>query len=952
MRVWAFIALVGAAAALLVAHDLATLNSWPSESQLGTLVVLLLLLGAAGRFEFQLRTGWRTNATTVPHIAATLLLPPGLAAIVGFMARAMNPRPFVLRKFAFNTANTTLSVAAAAHVASAILSSANLVDFSGLIATFAATLVYHTIQVTLVATVFALDQRKPILPAARQVFSPEQFMEVGLGVLGGTVAVLIQVAPLWAVTLAVPGALILWGKKEMDRARRRSRDLALTSAVGRAVAGTLRPDVAFEAITSAEVLEALKLDGMALQPAEAAGASAFEAHVVCELDRPDLRRRVARRAVGARRTVREESATFACLAVPFGSRDGAPVGALVAWRMEHGHFSAEERLVLETLADHAAVALETHRLSREAAHAEGQRQADVIQREALRQSEERFRSLVQNASDVITILRRDGSIGYASPAAERVWGRSTDDLLGKRVFELVHPEQVDSAHTLFADVLNRPGVNMGLELSLWHTQGSWRQFEVVATNLLDVPAVEGIVVTYHDITQQNSLQQELRHMAFRDSLTGLPNRALFVDRLQQGLIRADRQLQHVAVLFLDLDRFKVVNDSLGHHAGDALLVEIATRLRACLRETDTAARLGGDEFTVLLDGIGSADDAIEIADRIHAALLAPIVIDSRELFISASIGIAISTPRQDDSNSLLRKADLALYRAKSDGRARFAIFDPSMEVEAVERLELETDLRRALERDEFRIEYQPIVDLSTDAITAVEALIRWERPGRGIVSPRAFVPIAEDTGLIVPIGQWLLEQACHQARRWQHRNPTIPPLTISVNLSARQFQHLSLVEDIERVLNDCGLPPCSLKLEITESAVMRDAEKAVMTLHALKRLGIQIAIDDFGTGYSSLSYLKQFPVDTLKIDQSFVDGIGSDAQDTAIVQSVVALAKTLNLDITAEGIETEAQRRHLQSLGCDSGQGYLFARPLSEEAIEQLLDQHAHRTPGALRRAA
>jgi diguanylate cyclase (GGDEF)-like protein/PAS domain S-box-containing protein len=939
VRVFGFIGLVAVAATLLVAHDVAALGGLPTESQVVTVLVLLALLGAAGRFEFQLRTGWRTNATTVPHIAAALLLPPGLAAIVGFMARAMNPRPFVLRKFVFNTANTTLSVAAAAHVSSAILARGELAEFSGLAATLAATLVYHFIQVSLVATVFAIDQRKPILRAALQVVSPEQFMELGLGVLGGTVAVMIQLAPLWAITLTVPGALILWGKKEMDRARRRSRDLALTSAVGRAVAGTLNPGVAFEAITSGEVLDALKLDGLALQPVEA--TPAFEAHVACERDRPDMRRSMASRALDEGRVVAQTNAHVASVAVPFGSRDGAQLGALVAWRLEHGAFSGEESLVLETLADHAQVALETFRLSHEAALAEGQRRAEVMQREALRQSEERFRSLVQNASDVIAILRPNGTIGYASPAAERMWGHTAEQLVGTDVFHLVHPEEEDLARRHFADVLSQPRVNLHVELTLRHTDGTWRQFEVLSTNLLDVPAVGGIVATYHDITEQNSLQRELRQMAFRDSLTGLPNRALFVDRLEQGLVRADRNSRHVAVLFMDLDRFKVVNDSLGHHAGDALLVEMSRRLQRCLRDGDTAARLGGDEFTVLLEDIDSSADAVQIAQRIGAALLHPMLIDGRELFVSASIGIAISTPHQDRSDGLLRKADLALYRAKADGRARFAMFDPSMEVDAVERLEVETDLQRALERDEFCVDYQPIVDLKSGNMTGVEALVRWERPGHGRVAPPAFIPVAEETGLVVAIGQRVLEQACWQARKWQERFPSRPPLTVAVNLSARQFQHASLVEDIERLLRECRLLPRTLKLEITESAVMQDAEAAELTLRRLKNLGIQLAIDDFGTGYSSLSYLKRFPVDTLKIDRSFVDGIGSDAQDTAIVQSVVALAKTLNLDVTAEGIETEEQRLHLRSLGCDRGQGYLFARPLAEWEIEARLQLQA-----------
>jgi diguanylate cyclase (GGDEF)-like protein/PAS domain S-box-containing protein len=950
MRLDVFIGLVVAAATTLLAHDIPALPGWPSQTQLTELAVLLVLLAGAVPFDFQLRQGWRTTATTVPHIAAALLLPPGLAAIVALLSHAFDRRGFVLRKFIFNTANTTFSVTAAAHVPQLIAGGGSLAGWNGLVAAALATLVYHLLQVIPLAIIIALDQRRPIWPALRHLVSPEQFMEFGLGILGGTVAVMIQLAPVWAAALSVPGALVFYGKREMDRAQRRSRDLALTSGVGRAIAGTLRPEVAFAAITALEVREALKLDGLALLPA---GESlAFDAHVASDVDQPELRLALADRAVQTRRAIALRgdrtspdpglppevvAQPLNCLALPFGSRDGSPVGALVAWRAEHGAFTAEESLVLETLADHAAVALETARVSNEAAQAEGQRQAEVMHREALRRSEERFRSLVQNASDVIAILGPDGTVGYASPAAERAWGQTDEVLVGTNVFALVHPDQLEAARTHFDELLRQPGVNLEAELVLRHTDGSWREFEVVATNLLDVPAVGGIVATYHDITQRKGLQQELTRLAFRDSLTGLANRGLFVDRLERGLARADRLMRRLAVLFIDLDRFKIVNDSLGHHAGDALLVEIAARIRTCLREHDTAARLGGDEFTVLLEDLHDAEEAIQVAERIGTALAAPVVLNGRDLFISASIGIALSTPRRDQPNSLLRKADLALYRAKAEGRARFAMFDPSLEVAAVERLEVETDLRHALERGQLQVYYQPIVHLKTGTMTGLEALVRWQRPGQGLVLPSAFIPVAEETGLIEAIDQWVLEQACRQARIWHDTYPADPPLLMSVNLSARQFQHANLVAEIQRVLDTTGLDPRGLILEITESAVMSDPETAIATLRDLKALGIEVAIDDFGTGYSSLSYLKRFPVDTLKIDRSFVDGIPDDLQDTAIVQSVVALAKTLKLNVIGEGVETAAQRLHLSRLGCERGQGHLFAEPLPAFRIDALL---------------
>jgi diguanylate cyclase (GGDEF)-like protein len=428
-------------------------------------------------------------------------------------------------------------------------------------------------------------------------------------------------------------------------------------------------------------------------------------------------------------------------------------------------------------------------------------------------------------------------------------------------------------------------------------------------------------------------------LAFTDTLTGLPNRALLRDRLTHALARADRQRGLLAVLFLDLDRFKVVNDSLGHASGDALLVEVASRINACLRAGDTAARLGGDEFTVLLEDVLDEDQAVEVAERIAEALRLPVMVEGREVFVSASIGIALNTPRGIGPDGVLRNADLALYRAKADGRARHAVFDPSMEMRALERLEVETDLRHALDRDELRVYFQPVVDLDTGTVNELEALVRWERPGYGIVSPMAFIPIAEETGLIVPIGQWVLEEACRWAQRWQSFSAPHKPLIVSVNLSARQFQHPELLTDIKRALNQTGLNPRHLKLEITESVVMQDAPATIETLQALKAIGIRVAIDDFGTGYSSLSYLKRLPVDTLKIDRSFVNGLGDNAQDTAIVDSVLALARTLELSVTGEGVETQAQARHLRRLGCDRGQGFLYARPLPPSDMERLLEE-------------
>jgi len=432
---------------------------------------------------------------------------------------------------------------------------------------------------------------------------------------------------------------------------------------------------------------------------------------------------------------------------------------------------------------------------------------------------------------------------------------------------------------------------------------------------------------------------ELSRMAFHDPLTGLPNRTLLLDRVAHALARTRRTGRRAAVLFLDLDNFKVINDSLGHQAGDAFLIEVAQRLGSSVRDDDTVARLGGDEFTILLEDIGTEAEAIQTAERIAQALQVPILLDSRELRVTASIGIVVSNSGEHQSSEgFLRAADVAMYCAKAEGKAGYSIFEPSMEQRAVDRLEIEIALRQAVDRGEFLLHYQPIVRLDDGQITEVEALIRWLRPGHGIVPPASFIPIAEETGLIVPIGQWVLREACRQAVAWHTRSFDEPRLAISVNLSARQFQHANLVGDIRQVLLETGLDPRTLKLEITESALMEDAESAAATMRTLKELGIQLAIDDFGTGYSSLSYLRRFPLDTLKIDRSFVDGLGQDSQDTAIVQGIVALARTLNLSITGEGIEVVEQHAQLRQLGCDHGQGYLFAKPLAAEHMDALLE--------------
>ncbi|HXA30515.1 MAG TPA: EAL domain-containing protein [Candidatus Angelobacter sp.] len=437
--------------------------------------------------------------------------------------------------------------------------------------------------------------------------------------------------------------------------------------------------------------------------------------------------------------------------------------------------------------------------------------------------------------------------------------------------------------------------------------------------------------------------EEMRHLAYHDSLTGLPNRALFVEHLERALARTRRDGSRVTVLFLDLDRFKMVNDSLGHAAGDHLLVAVGERLRRCLRATDVAARLGGDEFAVLAEDSEELADADVVAERILDALREPITVSGRELSVTASIGVAVSGAADGDAQSLLRNADLAMYRAKVDGLGRYLVFEQQMHTVLSQRVELEANLRRAISADEFVVHYQPIVGLADGDLVGVEALVRWARGGEILVSPADFIPVAEEMGLIVPIGRWVLHESMRQVRGWQDRHPGLHRLSLSVNLSARQLRQPELVDDIVEALKATRFDPTCLTLEITETALMRDTSRALETLDRLRALGIRLALDDFGTGYSSLSYLREFPIDVIKIDKSFVDGIARGSEEAAVARAVIELGRTLNIDTVAEGVEGAHQLEELRSLRCDYGQGYHFSRPLPADALEPLLSAEAAR---------
>jgi len=438
------------------------------------------------------------------------------------------------------------------------------------------------------------------------------------------------------------------------------------------------------------------------------------------------------------------------------------------------------------------------------------------------------------------------------------------------------------------------------------------------------------------LEKQRELEDQLRHQAFHDPLTSLANRARFMDRVEHAMRRADRDARHVAVLFMDIDDFKSVNDSLGHPAGDALLVEVAARLQRALRAGDTAARLGGDEFAILLEEVAGPREGAEAAERILAELGKPVQIEMRDVFVRASLGIAIGAAG-DTPHEIVRRADVAMYVAKANGKNRYVAYHPGMEASIAGRLELTGELQRAVERNEFVLHYQPSVTLHDGRIIGVEALLRWDHPERGLLAPDEFIPLAEDTGLILPVGRWVLNEACARAREWQLAYPTEPPLSISINVSARQILQTGLFEVVSEALRASGLPPASLILEITESLMLQDAALAMERLSELKRLGLRLAIDDFGTGYSSLSYLRRFPVDILKIDKSFVDGIRTEGKDQELAQSIIELGQTMNLEIVAEGVEHPEQLGWLRARKCDVGQGFLFSRPVPAEAIAALL---------------
>jgi diguanylate cyclase (GGDEF)-like protein/PAS domain S-box-containing protein len=557
---------------------------------------------------------------------------------------------------------------------------------------------------------------------------------------------------------------------------------------------------------------------------------------------------------------------------------------------------------------------------------------------ALREAEERFRRSFDDAAIGMALVAPDGQFLRTNRSLCEILGYPEEELLEKTFQDITYPDDLDADLDQVRRMLVGKIRTYQMEKRYFHKDGQ------VVWVLLSVSMVhdeEGeplyFVSQIQDISERKVLEERLEHRAFHDSLTDLPNRQLFMDRLGQALRRTMRRHKRVAVLFMDIDKFKGVNDSLGHEVGDLLLTVVAQRLGHCLRPEDTLARFGGDEFVVLIEAVDDPEQAVEVAKRITEEFRKPFNIEGRDLYVAASIGISLGNARTHDSDGLLRDADTAMYRAKDETEG-YTLFDPSMHALVFRRLELENDLRRAIEQEEFVLRYQPIVRLDdVGGVGRLEALVRWDHPERGLLDPDEFIPIAEESGLVVPMGEQVLEHACRWVVEWHRQFPRRTPLVLSVNLSARQLSRPDLAETVARVLRETGMEGGCLNLDVTEVVYVSTLERHTAVLDRLKGMGVEISIDDFGTIYSSLSYLKRLTADTIKIDKSFVKGLGEVVEDTAVVQMIIWLAHTLGMEVIAEWVESEEQARLLKELGCDMAQGYYFAKPLPPEEIPALL---------------
>ena len=557
----------------------------------------------------------------------------------------------------------------------------------------------------------------------------------------------------------------------------------------------------------------------------------------------------------------------------------------------------------------------------------------------LEQSEERFRTLVEKSWSGVALLDENLAFTYVGSSTQGLLGYSDEELMRSSFVALIHPRDRQATLEVFADLLAAsPTLEARAEFRFLHKNGTWIWLEGFAQNLLPDPSVRALVVNYRDITQRKATEKQLEYQAYYDALTGLPNRLLFRDRVVNAIAQARRHRRGIAVMYLDLDHFKLVNDGLGHSVGDALLSDVAVRLQGSIRASDTISRLGGDEFTILLNDTSSSDSVFGVAHKVLHSLARPFRVEGHELYVTASIGISVFPTDGEDVEKLLKCADSAMYRAKELGRNQAQLFTSSMNERYVERLALEQSLHHAVERDELEVYYQPIFESTRQRVVALEALLRWNHPTRGLIEPVDFMQLAEETGLIVSMGEWAIRRACSQLREWHEAG--FPDLRMSVNISAPQLQQVNFIDFLAEAMAQCNLHSALLDLEITESIAVQNVESTMQILREVKRHGVGIAIDDFGTGQSSLIYLKRFPIDTVKIDQAFVSDVTSDESTAAIVSYIINLAHTLHLNVVAEGVETEEQYQFLLANGCDRMQGFLFSRPLPASEAYEFLKAH------------
>ncbi len=626
------------------------------------------------------------------------------------------------------------------------------------------------------------------------------------------------------------------------------------------------------------------------------------------------------------------------LHVPILSK-GETLGVLsVDNRSRKRSFTEMDESMLVSLANYAAVAIENAELYHRA-------QQEISERTrveaALRESEERYALAVQGANDGIWDWDLKKNKIYYSPRWKSMFGYKEDEIGDSPAewFDRVHPEDIEQTRLDITNHIKGLTSHLESEHRMLHKDGSYRWILCMGLAVRHGErAIARMAGSQSDITDRKVAEQRLLHDAFHDILTDLPNRALFMDRLTYAVERAKRREDYLfGVLYLDLDRFKDVNDSLGHLVGDKLLVATGRMLEKILRPTDTVARLGGDEFVIMLEDINDAGDATRVAERIQGQLIQPFHLNGHTVSVTASIGIVLSLTGYQRAEDVLRDADIAMYRAKAHGKARYEIFDPAMRDRIMERLTLEIQLRQALEQQELRVFYQPIVSLENGQMIGLEALVRWQHPGRGIIAPGEFILLAEETGLIIPLDRWVMREACRQLQAWHGQFPTDPPLTVSVNISGKQLGENDLIGVVQNILQETGLDARCLKLEITESAIIENHERTADTFKELQALGVQVQIDDFGVGYSSLSYLPRFHLDALKISQTFVSMMEKDSNLLKIIQSIVMLTHGLGMGVIAEGVETEEQLSRLKALGCEYGQGFLVSRPLDGQRMGELI---------------